>query len=109
MGKRNKCKTWFLTYAQNEASPEDLLEKLKPIDEIEQYLIAQEKHKDGNDHLHAYVKFQDGVVPGEKYANAREVFNLLDKPGNVQTARSCKNVIKHCSKGSRYISNLQCS
>ena len=30
----------------------------------------------------------------------------MDKPGNVQTARSCKSVIKYCSKGSRYISNF---
>lgn len=78
----------------------------QPIDRIEEYLIAQEKHKDGNNHLHAYVKCKHGIVPAEKYANAREVFNLLDKPGYIQTARSCKNVIKYSSKGGRHISTL---
>lgn len=95
-------RTWFLTYPQNDASPSTLLSELSDVDEIEEYLIAQEEHKDEGKHLHAYVKFKNGV----KKTDAPTVFNVLDKSGNYQPARSCKNVIKYCSKDGNYIANF---
>lgn len=74
----------LLSSSRKEVSPHYIcmgVTDFQPIDRIEEYLIAQEKHKDGNNHLHAYVKYKHGIVPAEKYANAREVFNLVDKPG----------------------------
>jgi len=36
-------------------SKESLLETLKKFN-LESYIIAQEKHEDGDNHLHAYIK-----------------------------------------------------
>jgi len=102
MGVRDAKKTWFLTYPQNDATTNDLLDKLTQLDKIVEYIIAREQHKDGSNHLHAYVKFEVGY----KLKDAPSVFNLLAKTGNYQPTRSCIHVIKYCTKGSDYITNF---
>jgi len=102
MGVRDKKQTWFLTYPQNESTMAVLLERLQGIDDLSEYLIACEPHKDGSPHLHAYVKFKRGVTLKE----APTVFNCIGKSGNYQPARSCKAVIAYCTKGDTYISNF---
>lgn len=102
MGVRDPKKNWFLTYPKNDAAPGELLEPLQKIDKVLEYIIAREQHKDGTNHLHAYVKFQVGVT----LKTAPVVFNVLSKSGNYQPARSCKAVVKYCTKGSDYISNF---
>lgn len=97
-----KIKTWFLTYPQNDASKEALLSELKDIDHVLEYLIAIERHQDGNAHLHAYVKFKTGVF----LKDAPDTFNVLDKRGDYQPTRSCKAVVKYCSKKDDYICNF---
>lgn len=47
----------LLTYAQCPEPKEDLFNHLLSLNTLEFVLVAQEKHKDGNNHLHAYVKF----------------------------------------------------
>lgn len=102
MSPSNPRLTWFLTYPQNDATKEYLLEKLKLIDTISEYVIATELHEDGHQHLHAYVKFQTGV----SLTKAPVVFHVLAKTGNYQPVRSCKNVIRYCTKESDFISNI---
>ena len=106
MGVRDPKANWFLTYPQCNDSPTDLLDKLQALDHgIIHYVIAREKHRDGNNHLHAYIKLSEGVV----LRDAPQVFNLLDKTGNYQPCRSPKSVIKYCTKESEYISNFDVS
>ena len=51
----------FLTYAQCDIEPVVMLEFLKRLVKIEEYIIAQEKHKDGGLHLHCYLKLEKKV------------------------------------------------
>lgn len=102
MGLRDPKLTWFLTYPQTKDTPETLLSNLSDVDEIREYVIAQELHQDGNTHLHAYVKFKKGVI----LKDAPVSFNVLSKTGNYQPTRSCKAVILYCTKGGAYLSNI---
>jgi len=98
MGVRDPKVHWFLTYPQNGATIAELLSALSSTLSIDQYLIARELHKDGQPHLHAYLKLKDGVT----LKDAPSVFSVLEKSGNYQPCRSCKNVIKYCNKGSDF-------
>lgn len=102
MGVRDPKKNWFLTYPQNETAPQVLVDKLKLIDKVIEYVVARETHADGGKHLHAYVKFVTGV----KLKDAPVVFDLIGKSGNYQPCRSCKSVIKYCTKDGDYLSNF---
>lgn len=53
---RLNAKQIFLTYSQCDLEKEDLLEFLKTKLHLERYIIARERHEDGNFHLHAYCK-----------------------------------------------------
>jgi hypothetical protein len=56
----------FLTYSQTSLLKEDVLEQLYSIIEkklgfpfkqgIKEYIVAREKHADGNYHIHVYLK-----------------------------------------------------
>ena len=106
----NKAKGWFLTWPQCPASPVDCFDDLKDkLQEnrnlkIVEYLIAQEEHKDGNKHLHAFIKLDkrirfnatlfDFICEGKTYH------------GNYQPAKSVKAVVGYCTKENNYITNL---
>lgn len=52
-----QAKNWFLTFPQTEVTKEQASERLKNHPKLKQigikgFLIAQEKHKDNNHHLH---------------------------------------------------------
>lgn len=101
MGVRDPKKTWFLTYPQTDLTMAVLLERLSDKEEeISEYLIAEETHKDGAKHLHAYVKFKHS---GIRLSDAPSYFTVSDKSGNYQPCRSCKDVIRYCSKEGNYI------
>lgn len=107
MGPRNPKMTWFLTYPQSDVPTRaHLLEHLKSIDNIIEYVVATEKHQDGNVHYHAYVKYETGVV----LADAPRKFTVPGcKSGNYQPARSAKAVMKYCTKEDDYESNFDVS
>jgi len=97
----------FLTYPECPLSKEEALECLESIlpDSILEYIIAQEKHANGNYHIHVYLSLSTGYRtrnPGS--------LDLLSNGnryhGNYQGCRSEKNVIKYCSKEEDYISNF---
>lgn len=103
MGVRDPKKQWFLTYPQTTLTMAILLERLKEVDTLEEYVIAEEKHKDGNLHLHAYAKYTTGVV----LKDAPDVFTFFPHlSGNYQPARSAKAVIKYCTKEGNYLSSF---
>lgn len=84
----------------------DLLSHIQKIDKVTEYVIAQEKHKDGNKHFHAYVKYAEGV----KLKDAPDAFTVEGcKSGNYQPARSAKAVVKYCTKEEDYISSFDVS
>lgn len=103
-----RARSVFLTYPKCKVSKEELFTKLSGITAtkdltIEDYIVAQEEHKDGTPHLHAYLRFS-----GELYItkNAR-FFDVEGSHPNVVTAvRDPKRVVKYCAKESNYITNM---
>lgn len=94
----------FLTYPECNESKEDLLEALETKfgeHGIERYCIAQELHKNGMPHLHAYIKLRKAYHT----RNSRD-FDFNGHHGNYQGCRSAKNVIKYCSKEEDFIANF---
>ena len=102
-----KISSWFLTYPKCDAEQSECLAHLETIDTIIHYIIARELHKDGTNHLHAYVKFVDGVETRKAITKTNvPVFDFNGYHGNYQACRSCKNVIQYCTKSEDYISNF---
>lgn len=69
------------------------------------YLVAHELHANGDDHLHVYLKSEtafDTVSP--QYFDLYWDDNVYH--GNYQGCRSAKNVLRYCSKGDDYVSNM---
>lgn len=102
MVHRNEVRTLFLTYPQCTVTRERLLEHLQSVDTVVEYVIAQEVHADGGLHLHAYVKFQQGLRCSQ-FTPTLDVDNFH---GNYQAARSFRSVIAYVKKDGNYITNL---
>lgn len=102
----DKCdlrgKGWFLTYPQCPLVKEEVLTMLQTNfskQTIVEYVIAQEKHKDGSPHVHAFIKFDKQVRFSKK-------FDILGYHGNYQIAKSWKSVKDYVRKDGDYISNI---
>lgn len=91
----------FLTYPQCSLEPEELLRHLQSAHNVDTYVISQEKHGDGNLHLHAYIR----LVQKMNTTNQR-VFDVCGFHPNIQSARNTNSVIKYIKKHGNYISNL---
>lgn len=95
----------FLTYPQCSIQPSEALPLLQEIckkkkRKIVEYVIAQEKHKDGNDHLHCFLKL-DKLLDVSNQA----FFDLGNHHGNYQSAKSATKVKKYCAKGGSFIAD----
>lgn len=90
----------FLTYSQCDLLPANILEFLNGKVVIDKYIIAQENHKDGNKHIHAYILLS-------KKINIRDAryFDIKEFHPKVEGCRSWKNVVKYVTKDGNYISN----
>lgn len=91
--------------------PMEVLERLKTrfVDEsvvLSKYVVARELHKDGEMHIHCYLKYSDKL-----HLRKSTCFDIMTYEktyhGNYQTARSAKDVIKYCTKNGVYITNIQ--
>ena len=105
----NKAKGWFLTYPQCPCPAEDCLDDLKDKLagqnlEIVEYIIAEEKHENGDPHLHAFIKLNKRV----KFKKDRFdiIYDGKDYHGNYQIAKSWAAVRKYVTKDNKYISNF---
>lgn len=102
---RVRSQKLFLTYPQCNATKERLYEFL--LEESgwapQEVLVAHELHKNGDNHLHAFVDF------GQDRAKEFTAPNFADFDGyhgNYQGCRSAKNVLKYCTKGDDYVANF---
>lgn len=93
----------LITYSQCDKSPENILEffKTKNI-EIEKYIIAQESHKDGNKHIHAYLLLKNKL-------NTRDCkyFDFDGFHPKFEGCRTWKKVICYVTKEGNYITNYE--
>lgn len=96
-------KNFFLTYPQNDTLPEDAMNRLKDHfkDDLECAIVAQEKHQDGNNHIHIYFKLVNRFK-----TTKNTYFNFIgDKQGNYQTCKKPVDVIKYVIKTGAYITH----
>lgn len=99
-----RTKRLFLTYPQCTLKKEEALPLLASKVSIKEYVIAEEKHQNGDDHLHVYLLLEDTLSTSNP--------NYLDIGGfhgNYQSCRSEKNVVKYCTKAENFISNFDVS
>jgi len=99
----NSCQI-FITYSQCTKSPEEVLKFLETKFKLEKYIVAQENHKDGNKHIHAYI-----LLPNESKPDIRDP-RFLDFDGfhpNFTGCRSWKNVVKYVTKDGNYLTNFE--
>lgn len=91
-----------MTYPQCAIEPHDALEKIRACHKcpIKDYVIASELHKDGNRHLHAFIRYESRVTWSPK------LWDIDGHHGNYQQAKSWKNVIQYCTKDGNYIANI---
>lgn len=99
---RHPVRGLFLTYSRCDQEPQALLDHLKTIDEVQEYLICREHHKDGGLHLHAWVKFRTGLTTKEFTPR----LDLNGQHGEYAAARSRAAVLKYCKKEGEFITNL---
>lgn len=101
--QNQRAKQWFLTYAQCPLSKELLLKYLEPLG-LEEYVICEEKHKDGSPHLHAYVKLK------EKIRFKAHYFDVIDLGRryhpNFDSVRNYDKAVAYAKKDGNYISNV---
>lgn len=90
----------FLTYSQCPSSLDEIYNHLKSKLDIDKYIIAQEKHADGNLHIHCYLLLK-------KKVNIKDPRKLdyNEYHPKIEGCRSYKNVIKYVTKDGHYITN----
>ena len=98
-----RARQWFLTYPQCPLPKEQVLRLLEPLG-LKHYVIAEEKHKDGSPHIHAYVKLEEKIRFKENY------FDLIDLGetyhGHYESVRNYDSVVAYCTKEENYIANV---
>lgn len=102
---RLTAKSLFLTYPKCSLAKEEALaileEKVSGKEtSIKEYLIANEKHADGSDHLHVYLLL-------EQSWNCKDprFWDLGEHHGNYQGCRSAAAVKKYCTKENNWIAS----
>ena len=100
-GKQRKfrlnSKGFFLTYPQCPVDRQILADMLAARGSVAKGLIGQELHKDGEKHLHAYVKYISKLdVSNPTYFDLKHEGKVYH--GNYQTAKCAIASIKYISK-----------
>lgn len=107
---RIRSKQLFLTFAECPIDKTCALWQLMTRWEyfnlnVQKYIIAQEKHQNGNFHLHCYFQFEVEIsVTDNCFADMWLAGNWYH--GNYQSARCPKNVAKYCTKDGDFLSNF---
>jgi len=106
----------FLTYPKCHLSRESVRDQLVIICEkgvkktLKDYIIAQEKHKDGDDHIHVYADFTSkiDVRRADMFDLTSVDFGVTKKyHGNYQGVRSMENTIQYVIKSDKdYIASF---
>lgn len=101
--KRIQAKGWFLTYPRCSVSKEELMSFLKEMPRYDSCVVCQEKHEDGEFHLHAFMKFTTKVY----WSPIKFDFtsNGITYHGNYQVAKSFRAVERYIQKDGNFISD----
>lgn len=105
MSFRFNAKTCFLTFAQCSLSKEEVLERLTQAHPIQDYIVARERHQDGNYHIHCYLRFSKKIDS----RNPR-VFDVLDHHPNIKALTKVdayRNAQKYAKKDGDFLTNIE--
>lgn len=94
------AKGWFCTWPKCPIGKEMALSELQEKFNIKEYVICEELHKDGEAHLHAFIKLDHRVN------FKKSLFDISGYHGNYQVAKSWKAVVKYVKKDGNYITNI---
>lgn len=100
-GFRINSQNLFLTYSQCPLPKEYVKEVLAQRLPVLRYIVAEEKHKDGESHLHVYLRLEAKIDRNDP--------RFLDIDGyhpNIRSCRSPKAVQTYCTKDGNYITNI---
>lgn len=89
----------FLTYPQCRLSMQELLAGITAIKEVKYYTIAQERHENGEPHLHALFEFNTKVSTRNP-----AYFDVQGHHPNIQKPKNLKNVLAYIKKEENFIS-----
>ena len=98
--KSKYAKGWFCTWPHCPIGKQMCLEMLKAKWKLVEYVICEEEHKDGDAHLHAFLKL-------DRRVNFKaSMFDVAGYHGNYQVAKSWRAVQAYVKKDGNYISNI---
>lgn len=84
----------FLTYPQSPLlTRERIRDFFLALGGVKRFLIARELHDDGNQHFHAYIRWE-----GRRRFESSDCFDVDGRHPNIQRPRSAKDVVAYCSK-----------
>lgn len=99
------AKQFLLTYPQCQESKEALLSHLQGLAEISLYVVCKEQHQDGQDHLHACIKFQSRFHRTDPlcfdYAGRHPNIKVLKRQTDFNRA------VEYAKKDGDYITNVE--
>lgn len=101
--KNMRARQWFLTYPQCPVPKEQVLKLLEPLG-IDHYVIAEEAHKDGSPHIHAYIKLLEKVRFKEDYFDITDLGKTYH--GHYESVKNYDSVVAYCTKEENYIANV---
>lgn len=102
---RLSSKGLFLTYSQCPVSPKDALTQLETkLSNIEEYVVAQEEHKDEGKHLHCWLKLNKACnIKDQKKLDL--ILEGVPYHGKYEACKSNAKVLKYVTKDGNFISS----
>jgi len=106
MGFDFDAQTCYLTYSQanniedNKQIYDKMILKIHP-NTVEDYVIGEEQHQDGNKHFHCYFRFSSRL-----HTKNVNYFDIEGIHPNIQRPRNKSKVIKYCIKDGKFITNI---
>lgn len=95
---RNPIKQWFYTFPQTNLSKIDFRNSLIEVHSMKYFKIVQEKHADGNSHLHAVVQTTKSMPKSAILKKLKIIFPDDYKRIDVQPVRSIPQSLNYLSK-----------
>jgi hypothetical protein len=98
---RMQCKNFFLTFPQCPTTKEVAQERIKAKWPECRSLVCQENHKDGNNHLHILLQFEEKL-----HVRKSDYFDFIGgQHGKYEPARNIRKSVEYITKKGDYVSN----
>jgi len=98
---RMQCKNFFLTFPQCPTTKEVAQERIKAKWPECRSLVCQEEHKDGNNHLHILLQFDEKLSVSKS-----DYFDFIGgQHGKYEPARNIRKSVEYITKKGDYVSN----